>query len=45
MVSPDNILNYTDCKIPFSVHIDASEEQLGAGMSQNYKPIALFLKN
>ena len=30
-------------EIPFSVHKDASGKQLGAVISQNNKPISLFL--
>ena len=42
MVSEKTLLNYTDWKIPFTVHTNASDKKLGAVISQNNKPIALF---
>ena len=36
------LLNYNYCKILFTLHKGASYKQLGAGISQNCKPIALF---
>ena len=29
MVSEETVLNYPYCKIPFTVHTDASDKQLG----------------
>ena len=43
MVSAENLLNYPYWKIPFTVHTDASDKQLGAVIGQNYKPISFFL--
>ena len=42
MVSAETLLSYPYHKIPFLVHIDASDRNLGAVISQNNKPIALF---
>ena len=42
MVSADTLLNYPDWTIPFTIHTDASDKQLGAVISQNGKPIAFF---
>ena len=42
MVSSDTLLNYLDWKIPFTAHTDASDKQLGAFISNNNKPIAVF---
>jgi len=36
------LLNYPDWTIPFTIHTDASDKQLGAVISQNNKPIAFF---
>jgi hypothetical protein len=36
------ILAYPNFKIPFEIHTDASSYQLGARISQNGKPIALY---
>ena len=35
----ENILNYPDWKILFTLHIYAFDKQLGAIISQNYKPV------
>ena len=45
MVSDETLLNYTDWKVPFNVHTDASDKQLGAITSQNNKPIDIFINN
>ena len=45
MVSAENLLNYNYWKIPFNLHTGASDKQLGAVISQNYKPIDLFSRN
>ena len=42
IVYAETLLNYPDCKILFTVYTDASDKQLGAVISQNHKPIALF---
>ena len=42
MVSLETLLSYTDCNLPFTVHTDASDKQLGAVISKNKKPIDLF---
>ena len=39
MVSDDNLLSYTYWKIPFTVHTDASDKQLGDIISHNNQPI------
>ena len=44
MVSAETLLSFPDWKIPFTVHTDASYKKLGAVISQNNKPIALFSK-
>ena len=34
MISSETLLNYPDLKIPFTVHTDASDKQVGAVISQ-----------
>ena len=42
MVSAETLLIYIYCKIPFTVHTDASDKYLGGVISQNNKPIAFL---
>ena len=42
MVSTEKLLSYPYYKLPFTVHIDASDKQLGAIMIHNNKPIVFF---
>ena len=42
MVSDETLLSYPDWKLPFTVHTDTSNKQLGAVISQNNKKIAFF---
>ena len=42
IVSAKMLLNDPYRKIPFTVHTDASDKQLGAVISQNKNPIAFF---
>ena len=42
MISDDTLLSYPDWTIPFTVHTDDSDKQLGAVISHNNKPIAFF---
>ena len=42
MVSAETLFIYPDWKIPFTLHTDTSDKQLGAVISHNIKPIALF---
>ena len=42
MVYAENLLSYPYWTIPFIVHTDASDKQLGAVVSKNNKPIAFL---
>ena len=42
MVYADTLLSYPDCKLPFTLHTDASDKQLGSFISQNNKPVSFF---
>ena len=42
MVAQEVFLTYPDWNLPFCVHTDASDKQLGAVISQKDKPIAFF---
>ena len=42
MVSSDMLLGYPDCKLPFTVHTDDSDKQLGSAIIQNNKHFAFF---
>ena len=44
IVSADTLLNYPYRKIMFTIHTYAFDQQLGAVISQNNKPIPLFLR-
>ena len=42
MISSETLLIYPYWKLPFTVHTDTYDKQLGAVISQNNKPIAFF---
>ena len=42
MVYADTLLSYPDCKLPLTLHTDASDKQLGSFISQNNKPVSFF---
>ena len=42
MLSAETLLSYTYWDISFTLHTDDSDKQLGAFISHNNKPIALF---
>ena len=42
MVSAENLLNNPEFMIPFTVHNDDYDKQLGADISNNNKPIVFF---
>ena len=44
-ISRETLLVYPDFSKPFVIHMDASKIQLGAIISQDYKPIAFIVEN
>ena len=42
MLYTDTLLNYPEWKIPFTLHTDDSDKQLGDIISNNNKQISLF---
>ena len=44
ILSKEVLLSYPDFSIPFEIHTDASDVQLGAVVSQNNKPIAFYTR-
>ena len=42
MVSAEILLNFPDCKLPFTVHTDSYDKELCAIIIENNKPIAFF---
>ena len=42
IISKETLLNYPDWTIPFTIHTDASDKQMGDVISQNNKPIAFL---
>ena len=42
MVAKETVLNYPDWTIPFDIHTDASDKQLGAVISQRGNPLAFY---
>ena len=44
MVSDETLLNYPDWKIPFTVHTDVYDKQLGAVISQSNKILPSYQK-
>ena len=44
MVSTETLLSYPDWNIPFNVHNDASDDQLGDFIIQSNKPIAFLFR-
>ena len=42
MASAETLLIYPSWKLPFIVHTDTYDKQLGSVISQNNKPIAFF---
>ena len=44
MISADTLFSYPYCTSILTAHNDAYDKQLGAVISQNSKPIALFSK-
>ena len=44
IVSKETLLTYPNFKIPFEIHTDASDRQIGSVISQNNLPIAFYLR-
>ena len=44
MLEKEAMLHYPDFSQPFKIHADASDEQLGAVLSQNGKPLAFYTR-
>jgi RNase H-like domain found in reverse transcriptase len=44
LISRKTLLTYPDFKLPFKIHTDASQVQLGACISQAGKPVAFYSK-
>ena len=44
IVSMETLLSYSYWKIPFTVHTDAYDKQIGSAISQNNKPIVFFVR-
>ena len=44
MLPSDTLLSYPYWKINFTVHTDDSDKHLGAVISQNKRPIEIFLR-
>ena len=42
VISKETLLSYPNFNIPFEIHTDASDRQLGAVISQNHHPIAFY---
>ena len=42
LISKETLLTYPDFKLPFEIHTDASQVQLGACISQAGKPVAFY---
>ena len=44
LVARETLLTYPDFKKKFTIHTDASKLQLGAGISQDGKPVAFYCR-
>ena len=42
IIAQDILLSYPDHNLPFEIHTDASDYQLGSVIKQNKKPVAYF---